>query len=674
MKARTTIAAAALLAGGAFASASSLPQYFPGNLSAYLTTALGALTGRSIAARAVQLMSPADFKLWSDSDDTASFQRAIAWALAQSNPTQITVPCGQYTISGSLGATVNGSNFSIVGQSAGCVRITQTADADAFAFTVPTAPGLLSKGGVELKNLSVTMSASAPSSTTRYAFAVIGSETSGQVGVPVILSNLSYTSTSASAYWGYGVYVYGIADGVFIDHINGASSGGSTVNMKIDSQTNYITSVFVRDVWTSGGSAGVVVGSYWQGVHFDNLNILNTPVGFTLQSSTASSLNTEVQLTNSYIMGAVAINSASGATLSDVMIHHNVFDCTKMTTGSTCITLGTAGGATISGLDFSANDIQGASGVANNLGVLFQGLASHARFIANRFSGFTGTGAVALSNTNTTYVAQFIGNAFMNNATNISETGVTNAYIGNAVNNSVTTVGNNTTQDGVLMAPSANLFSYSLTGPDTYIAGKLKSKGMANGAAWSITDGNNNVLLKLNDAGSGTTNCGFSMSSVLSGSQPILASSCAAGISIPDATASTSATTGALVIGGGLGVGGNIYTSGLTASSSITSSGGSIYAPAHQYVGGGPTSSGACAASSFTGGSTGGQFILASACAATTVTLTFVKSASNGFVCNFIDETTPANTVKQTSHTTNSVSATASTSAGDRILYSCMGY
>lgn len=82
---------------------------------------------------------------------------------------------------------------------------------------------------------------------------------------------------------------------------------------------------------------------------------------------------------------------------------------------------------------------------------------------------------------------------------------------------------------------------------------------------------------------------------------------------------------------------------------------------------------GSCAASSFAGGATAGRFS-AAACVAGTIILSSLPAAPNGYTCTAQDQTTPADTLKQTANTTTSVTFTATTAASDVIAFQCMAW
>jgi hypothetical protein len=82
---------------------------------------------------------------------------------------------------------------------------------------------------------------------------------------------------------------------------------------------------------------------------------------------------------------------------------------------------------------------------------------------------------------------------------------------------------------------------------------------------------------------------------------------------------------------------------------------------------------GSCVASSFVGGATAGKFA-AAVCAGGTIILSSLPAAPTGYTCNAQDQTTPADTLKQTANTTTSVTFTATTVAADVVVFSCVGW
>lgn len=683
-----------------------------GDLSALTSRAIGALTGRTLASRAVQQMSPADFKLASDLDDTASFQRAIAWALAATGPRPgngsrvINVPCGNYTISGALTADVNGQNLAVIGQSPDCVQITQTADADGFAVTVESTSGNMTQSGVDLRNLSLDMWAPTTMSTTRRAYAIIGNESTGQVGANVILKNLNYQSGSNTQYWGYGLYVTNIADNVACDNINGSTPAGSTINLYFSGtygspQGQFITGVNCRDVWTSGGSIGLQIGDWWQGLHFTNLNMGNVAQGLVVGSPTlGSALNVELQIRDSYIMGTTMINSPStaGASLSHVTITGTVFDASALTGAVTAVTIGTANGGGVTGINFSGNRIIGRPNTANQTGLLLLGSIATGQFINNSIGSYNGTGSIAVNAQNTTYGVDFIGNVLMNNTNSFVDTAsVNNFYVGNSINATKYLVGDGNSKDALVVSTfgdGGNTAYFGLTGPDTSVSYLFYTKGMP-GVNYRFRDGNQNEILDLIDAGSGTTNCGFKMTGALAGSAPLLGNTCGGFVkvstppvlqnyTVSTLPACTSASAGAITYvtdvasvsaGGVLTGGGSAKLFAVCNGSNWVPSGslqGDMTATSYGVSGPAPTISGSCSPGAAVGGTTA-QFTLGAACTGQTVVVTFARTATNGWGCWARNNTTSAN-VSLRYVSTTAINLFPNGSAGDVINFGCTPY
>ena len=82
---------------------------------------------------------------------------------------------------------------------------------------------------------------------------------------------------------------------------------------------------------------------------------------------------------------------------------------------------------------------------------------------------------------------------------------------------------------------------------------------------------------------------------------------------------------------------------------------------------------GSCSGSTPVGGASVGSFTAAT-CAAGTYILSGMPATLNGYACEAQDETTPADTLKQTAHSTTSVTFTATTAASDNIVFKCMGF
>jgi hypothetical protein len=82
---------------------------------------------------------------------------------------------------------------------------------------------------------------------------------------------------------------------------------------------------------------------------------------------------------------------------------------------------------------------------------------------------------------------------------------------------------------------------------------------------------------------------------------------------------------------------------------------------------------GTCVASSFVGGAVAGKFS-AAVCAGGTIVLSSLPAVPNGYTCNAQDQTTPADTLKQTANTATSATFLATTAAADVVVFSCVGW
>jgi hypothetical protein len=114
--------------------------------------------------------------------------------------------------------------------------------------------------------------------------------------------------------------------------------------------------------------------------------------------------------------------------------------------------------------------------------------------------------------------------------------------------------------------------------------------------------------------------------------------------------------------------------SGIVSIGPNTSTSGTASNSSHISIGTSPVgTTGSCSASSFTGGATAGKFT-APSCAGGTIILSALPAAPNGYTCNAQDQTTSADTLKQTANTTTSATFTATTAASDVVVFQCTGW
>jgi len=101
---------------------------------------------------------------------------------------------------------------------------------------------------------------------------------------------------------------------------------------------------------------------------------------------------------------------------------------------------------------------------------------------------------------------------------------------------------------------------------------------------------------------------------------------------------------------------------------------GNSYAGSVIMTGTVPTgTTGTCTASSFVGGALAGKFS-AAVCAGGTFILSGLPTAPNGYACDAEDQTTPADTLKQTANSTTSVTFTSTTAASDVVVFKCLAF
>jgi hypothetical protein len=106
----------------------------------------------------------------------------------------------------------------------------------------------------------------------------------------------------------------------------------------------------------------------------------------------------------------------------------------------------------------------------------------------------------------------------------------------------------------------------------------------------------------------------------------------------------------------------------------VGNSSGIIKAAVSQAGGAVPTgTTGSCSTGTITGGKSAGKFT-APLCAAGTYILSALPTMANGYECDAQDQTTPADTLKQTANSVTSVTFTATTALNDVVVFKCMGF
>lgn len=82
---------------------------------------------------------------------------------------------------------------------------------------------------------------------------------------------------------------------------------------------------------------------------------------------------------------------------------------------------------------------------------------------------------------------------------------------------------------------------------------------------------------------------------------------------------------------------------------------------------------GTCSGSAWTGGAVVGKFT-APSCAAGTIIISSLPAAPNGYICDAQDQTTPADTLKQTANSTTSCTLTSTTAASDAVVVHALAF
>ena len=127
-----------------------------------------------------------------------------------------------------------------------------------------------------------------------------------------------------------------------------------------------------------------------------------------------------------------------------------------------------------------------------------------------------------------------------------------------------------------------------------------------------------------------------------------------------------------LILQAPLAVGSGSGAQTMTTVQTITAAGGTVSAlpftgSAFIPNGSAPTPTGTCTHGAQVGANTAGSVVLT--CTAQTIILTFATTAPHGWICAFYDQTTTADTVKQTSNGTGSCTGTGTTAASDVVLF-----
>ena len=405
--------------------------------------------------------SPYNADSTGSSDSTAAFTAAIAAALLTGVQTTIYVPSGCYIVSETISITIaENEGIYLRGEAASCVTIKQTADADCFDVSLTNYGGNFATGAFRISGIRFQMAAT---STTRNALSITTTASSGAVGVPLIIDDLTFASPSSTSYWGTEIYIDEIPNDVIITRISGLYSGnGMGTHLSINgNSTSYTTNVFGRDLFFVGGTNGVVLGNYLQGIHFSNLNTLNTPIAVT--TTPTAGVNEEIQIADSALEGQIVFSTAG--TLNSVKITNSyLYTGTFVPIDEVHVTF-----ANVPIVNLNGNTFNGpATRVAGITGLSINGASTYNTTCSNNIFQAYLNGGLAIRLGITSSNLLFTGSVFLNNTTNLSDSGTNNVFASSMENATFYAFG---LSEQVSVAPNVALFGTGVNGNVTISAG-----------------------------------------------------------------------------------------------------------------------------------------------------------------------------------------------------------
>jgi hypothetical protein len=271
-------------------------------------TATGGTTLRSAQDRAVEGISVKDFGAIGNgvADDGAAFAAALT-AIASGGA--IVVPSGTYNIGRALTQAVTGS-VAFIGAGSGVTLLNFTAATDGLT---------LSLGPNSVAQVSGMTIVRAPSSGTTYANTGLTITSPADPSLRLGKSNVRDISFTGGAYfWATGISIYNTVN-VSIDHIAYTAPNATGTNVGVGvgiliagkSATSYLTEAKVNDVITQGGSVGLQIGDWVQGVYVDQSAFIGNDYGIRW-SGVAGHGNLWLAVCNTHF------NSGSCGVLSDI--------------------------------------------------------------------------------------------------------------------------------------------------------------------------------------------------------------------------------------------------------------------------------------------------------------------------------------------------------------------
>jgi hypothetical protein len=467
-------------------------------------TATGSTTSRSLQDRLAESLNLRDYIQSGDTDATAGFGRVLARAAALGTPVEVYVPAGTYNISAAIAVVVAASQgVSIRGAGAAWTTIVQTADADGFDVSLTNYSRQMSNSAFRFQGITLRMAATA--STAHTALSIATTAGTGTQGVPLVVDDVIFVSASATAFWAIGLAVTQLPNIAYLSRISSSYIGapaGSTHIAISGNATSFSTSIFLRDATLIGGSVGVNLGNYLQGVTCNNLNTLNMPTALRYLATAGN--NVEIRVADSYLLGAIVMSATAPGVLNSVKFTACYFDSISNVLPNnsshvsfTNVPVLQVTGCTFNGPVSAQSNITGLS-IAGASGTTYETLITNNVFQAY---GNGGVGAAIGSGVNQ---AAFHGNTFLNNSTDVTDAGTGTVFTATQVEGvfyAVGTVANTTAsrwRGGVTQY--GNFSSYDTTGTNSVtLFGSATGQGVTIGAVGSDA----NIPLSINAKGTG---------------------------------------------------------------------------------------------------------------------------------------------------------------------------
>ena len=487
--------------------------YHDGNIENAAPRPTGAPARRTLADRFSDTLNLLDYLLLFDVDHTNAFNRVIARAQSLNRRVCIDVPAGTYTISGIIHATLTGGQVILLrGAGSAVTRIVQTADADGIRVEINNyGPSYFDGGAFDVTGL--TFEQAAPGSSGKAGLVISSAGIAGNTGKPLVLDDLCFVGRGTGPRWNLGLYIERFNNTAYLSRISVIGcNGGMSLN---GTATEYQASCYLRDFTVFGGTA-LTIGQYWQGLHIDNMNAINTPVA--IQCTPTAGVCEELIINDSYLMGRSIFAPSGAAALNTVRIANTYFDSLgSMQPGDQHVSFNNCPYVTLIGDTFNGSnagiyipDLTGLGFTENCnptlvLGCTFQNYGG--------VPGQTGTGVSIAANAS---MCNFIGNAFNGVAKAVSDLSGLSTFA-------------HTTINGLH-------FPFSLPVATGVTAANVKAQRAGLSVLWNLSGGGGEVDLLLGrEAGNGGLNIySVGADGKIEGAAPIAVLDRFGGLSISD--------------------------------------------------------------------------------------------------------------------------------------------